>query len=338
MTDPRAQSTVQRPTGPPPSEGPPITVVVATRDRPALLAGALGALKGSLRPGDRAIVVDSASVDRRVRDVAEAAEVDLVVCERPGACRARNAGLHAATTDIVAFTDDDCRPGPGWVAALASAFAGAPGLDFVTGQVLSDAPAGGRAQLALSVLESSVAVSFGAGDEPSGMGHGANMAWRKAALEAIGGFDETLGPGAPLHAAEDHDVFWRALSNGAAGRFDPSAVVVHHQWRSRRGQLTAYYGYGVGTGAIEVKRRRVVGGTFGAARGVLAPPLGIGRTASLVTGRLLWHDGIGAIARNLASGYEMGALAEGMKLAGALRGVLLSRRMALVDGRFVDVG
>lgn len=287
----------------------PITVVVATRDRPDLAAGCLQALAAACRPGDRVLVVDSASAApaaRRLAAAAAEAGADLLRCEEPGASRARNAGWRAAATPLVAFTDDDCRPEPGWAAALAAALAGEGAADFVTGRVVPEGDVGGRARLTLSVHGDPEPRELGPGTDPSRLGHGANMAWRRPALEGLDGFDEAFGPGAPLRAAEDHDLFWRALTGGAKGRYLPEAVVRHHQWRSRRAQLATYHGYGVGSGALAVKQAA-------------------GLDRKVVAG-LLWHRGLVPAARDLAAGYQMGAAGQLAELVGALRGASLARR------------
>ena len=159
---------------------PAVTVVVATRDRPALLAEALAAIRRSLREEDRLVVVDSASRDPHVRDVAESSGATVLRCDLPGACRARNMGLAAASTPVVAFTDDDCLPAPDWVPAVSAAFAAHPDVAFVTGRVSVDEPISGRMQLGLSIHDVAVPAAIDAGSDVSKIGHGANMAWRRA--------------------------------------------------------------------------------------------------------------------------------------------------------------
>lgn len=308
---------------------PPVTVVVATKDRPALLRAALEAINAALRDGDELIVVDSASSDSQVTEIASVAGAKVLRCDRPGTCRARNAGWRAANTEIVAFTDDDCAPQPAWLDAMSRAFVVGPGasVDFVTGRIVSDRRATRRAEVTVSLHPDTEQRSFTGEDDPENMGHGANMAWRTDALERIGGFDEELGPGAPLLAAEDQDAFWRALTGGGSGRFEPAAVVVHRQWRDRGGQLRVHFGYGVGAGAMAVKRRRME-----ASGGTGAPtPLGPIRRGAR---RGVWRAGLSAIGRHVANHYEMGAAVEVVKLAGALRGVALASKLSLHDGHF----
>ena len=297
-----------------------VSVVIATRDRPALLRAALGAVGRGLRPGDEVIVVDSASrppAAAAVADVAAEAGARLVRCERPGTSRARNAGARAATAAIVAFTDDDCLPEPGWLQAVAGAFERHPELGFLTGAVEPGRRADGTAPtgVTLSTMTGGASRAFGAEEDPDALGHGANMAWDRAALVGIGGFDEAFGPGAPLRAAEDHEAFWRALRTGLAGRHEPTATVVHSQWRDTCGQMRSYYGYGVGAGGLFVKRGRMEAGLP-------------------TVGAYLWARGVAPIGRTLSKGYERGAAAEAAKLAGMVHGVLRSRRLEVAGATF----
>lgn len=303
---------------------PPVTVVVATRDRPRLLAQCLEAVSSSVAPADTVVVVDSASTDPEVVRVARSHHAVLLRSERPGTALARNVGWQAATTELVLFTDDDCQPAPGWVSAIATTMATHADAAFVTGRVLADAAATGRARLGLSLLVDEEPRVFQHPDDAASAGHGANMGWRRSALVELGGFDEQLGPGARGRGAEDHDLVWRALRRGATGCYEPSAVVVHQQWRSRRGQLQTYFGYGVGSGTLAVKQWRSDGS---------------GRSARDLLGAaqcLLWEQGLRQALRQATDGYEMGALAEIVKLVGAVRGAWGARHVAVVDGHVVS--
>ena len=294
--------------------------MIATRDRPALLRASLAAVGRSVRPAEEVIVVDSASRPAEaaaVADAAAAAGARLVRCDRPGTSRARNAGARAASTAVVAFTDDDCLPQPGWLQAVSGAFERHPGLDFLTGTVVPGNRPDGTPPtgLVLSTMTGGASRAFGPDEDPADLGHGANMAWDRAALVGMGGFDEAFGPGAPMRAAEDQEAFWRALHTGLAGRHEPDAAVVHSQWRGTWGQIRAYYGYGVGTAGLFVKQ----------ARTEAAPP---------TVRRYLWTRGVAPIGRTLSSGYQRGAAAEAAKLAGMVHGLLRGRRLELPGTMF----
>ena len=310
---------------------PAVTVVVATRDRPVLLAEALAAIRPSLREEDRLVVVDSASRDQRVRAVAESSGATVLRCDPPGACRARNLGVASASTQVVAFTDDDCLPAPDWVPAISAAFAAHPSAAFVTGRVTVDAPISGRMQLGLSIHDVTVPAAIDAGTDVSKIGHGANMAWRREDLVALGGFDEGLGPGTRLLAAEDHDLFWRALRAGMSGTYDPLVVVRHRQWRGRRDQLGTAYGYGVGAGALAVKQWRVAR-SAGPDDGVAPMPRWAGLRCA--ARELAWRQGLVPMARSAGDGYAMGVLSDAVKLAGSLRGASRARAWPIDAGHY----
>lgn len=262
-----------------------MTVVLATRDRPHLLEGALLALADALRPDDRLLVVDSASRSPATAALCARLGVEVLRADRPGTSVARNRGLAAATTDLVAFTDDDCLPQPGWATALATAFAERTGV--VTGRVVAD-----RAVAApVSLEESTTAADF---TQP--VGHGANCCFRRTALLDVGGFDEQLGPGTPGRAGEDADAIRRVLAAGWGGRYEPAAVVVHRQWRTRRAAIVRSFSYGRGQVAAGADWRTAV-----------------------------WRDALQPAARDARAGYLTGTAAGLLRAAGAASGLVRRR-------------
>jgi glycosyltransferase involved in cell wall biosynthesis len=289
-----------------------IAVVVCTRDRPELLTGLIPALITARDDGADVVVVDSASRGPETRDVAERAGLRVVRCARPGASRARNAGLAAVAANVVVFTDDDCRPHAGWHRRLAGAFSDEL-IGFATGQVL---PGAGEGR-AMSPMIGTEPVRWSGDADVRAMGHGANMAFRRTALTAIGGFDEVLGAGAPLRGSEDKDVFWRLLSAGWDGVFIPDAIVEHAAWRGHAEALRTGFGYGIGIGARTAKVARLAGGR-------VAGPVSQQSWASLRQ--------IGSAVR---SGHRFGVANLTLRSVGILIGGARARRYELLDGRFV---
>jgi GT2 family glycosyltransferase len=75
-------------------------------------------------------------------------------------------------------------------------------------------------------------------------GISANVALRRSAWQATGGFDEMLGPGGYFPCAEDFDLTYRVLRQGYALLHLPDARVVHHglrDWRSGSGLMFRTY-------------------------------------------------------------------------------------------------
>lgn len=147
-----------------------------------------------------------------VRAVIEAAGVQCVRLEpNRGPAAARNAGWRRASSDYVAFTDDDCLPAPGWLDALAAA--AAPGV-VVQGRVAPRPEEAHRVgPFARTVIVEAQGPFF----------HTANILYPRAVLEAVGGFDESYD----RVAGEDTDLGWRAVEAGASVRFAPDALVWH---------------------------------------------------------------------------------------------------------------
>ncbi len=111
---------------------PPVSVVVAARDEAAHLPTLLAALTRQTHPCYEIILVDDASTDATPEIVwawqQAHANVRLLRLEQPQAPRKKHAlaqGIAAARYDLLALTDADCAPPPGWLAVLAQHHAAA---------------------------------------------------------------------------------------------------------------------------------------------------------------------------------------------------------------------
>lgn len=227
------------------------TVLLCTRDRPEQLRTALAALKAEDLD---VVVVDNSSDPAASREAAADHPRVVVVHEpQPGLSRARNTGLPACTGDVVVTVDDDVIVLTGWAPALLTPF-NDPAVAAVTGGVLP------------ARLDTVAAQSFEdygglhrgparrtftrtwlhAGDRPAytwEIGATANAAFRRAALEEVGPFNEHLGPGTPAGVGEDTEMFYRLLEAGHQVVYEPTAVVLHQHRETLAalsGQLRAY--------------------------------------------------------------------------------------------------
>jgi GT2 family glycosyltransferase len=199
-----------------------VAVVVATRNRAAQLAELLDALRVQSLPPTEVVIVDDASDDRTaelLEGTARSASLPLRVIRRrrpAGPATAREAGWRAAEAELIAFTDDDCIPDPGWLAACVSAWKGAPegSNRFVQGR--TEPPPGVRVGPFSRTIEvTRLDPSF----------QTCNILYPRELLERVDGFDtETFGlaPG-----GEDADLAWRAIEAGAKPSFAPEAIVRH---------------------------------------------------------------------------------------------------------------
>ena len=246
---------------------PPLTVVVASRDRPDQVVTCVSTLLAMDYPRLEIIVVDNApSSDATARLVAERfaarPEVRYLREDRPGTSRARNRGLRVATTELVAFTDDDVLVDPGWAAAVVRPMVEDERVGCVTGLVVA------------AELETSAQVwieeygGFSKGfrrvvhdladrqaESPlfpyaaGALGTGASMAFRARALRDIGGFDPALGGGTPARGGEDLAIYVDILFAGWRLVYEPAAVVRHFHRRSYEELRRVMLGYGSGLSA-----------------------------------------------------------------------------------------
>jgi GT2 family glycosyltransferase len=229
------------------------TVVICTRDRPDALRRCLASLQNQTRQADQMLVVDNASKDENVRDIAREAGADYLREERLGLDHARNAGALAALGDIVLFTDDDVEPHPRWLECMTNSF-DADHVAAVTGLVLPaelKTAAQQHFERFWSFGRGYRRVDFGqdffASDRTRGcpaweIGAGASMAFRRRVFDEVGLFDERLDVGA-AGCSGDSEYWHRLLSAGWTCRYDPSAVSFHYHRRDDAAlarQLRAY--------------------------------------------------------------------------------------------------
>jgi glycosyltransferase involved in cell wall biosynthesis len=155
------------------------SVIIATRNRAALLDGALASLRAQIgAPAIEAIVVDNGSTDD-TRAVAERHGATYLFEGRPNRALARNAGIAAATGEIVQFIDDDVVLPPYFVAAHARAHAAQIFPHVVTGPIINVPSAGMRP--VPTFLNGSNAYFCTC-----------NVSVPLGALQSVGGFDESF--------------------------------------------------------------------------------------------------------------------------------------------------
>ena len=223
---------------------PRISVVVCSYNGARTIRGCLDALVALDYPDYEVIVVNDGSTDG-TEAIAREYDVRLISTENRGLSNARNTGWQEATGEIVAYIDDDAYPDAHWLTYLASTFlrtshAGvggpniAPSGDGFIADCVAAAP-GGPNHVLLSDTE--------AEHIP-----GCNMAFRRAALEAINGFDPQFRT-----AGDDVDVCWRLQERGWTLGFSAGATV----WHRRRNSVRAFWrqqrGYGKAEALLERK-------------------------------------------------------------------------------------
>jgi glycosyltransferase involved in cell wall biosynthesis/GT2 family glycosyltransferase len=189
---------------------PTVSVVVPTKNRPELLARCLARVLAAcdeVHVACEVLVVDDGSTPPVLAPADD--RVRLLRTTGVGPSRARNVGIDAAVGDVVAFTDDDVEVDERWLAAALEALDDDDSVAGVTGR--TDSPPFDP------LYEHSVF------DHDGGTYLTCNVAYRAAALRAVGGFDRQF----PHAAHEDRDLAWRVRATCGEVRFVPEMRVVH---------------------------------------------------------------------------------------------------------------
>jgi cellulose synthase/poly-beta-1,6-N-acetylglucosamine synthase-like glycosyltransferase len=258
------------------------------------------------------VIVDQSDDDATCRIVQERRDLPVKLVyvrqQQRGLSAARNEGVSHATCSIVAVTDDDCVPGPQWVAALLHAFSRPHPLDAVTGRVLPLGPER-TGYFPVSSRGGARPAEFSGKVLPWQVGTGGNSAVRREWFRRIGLYDERLGVGSPGRAAEDTDLLYRLLRAGARIRYEPDALIYHErQPEAQRFRRRWSYGYGMGAFCGIWIRRRDGYALYMLARWLLR----VGRMLLLAIGQ---RDVMMARQRLLSIGGTLGGLVYGVRLS-----------------------
>ena len=193
---------------------PEISVVVPARDAEATLPRTLAALAAQHPDAEHEVIVVNAGSRDGTAAVAQAAGAIVIEAGPVGPADARNRGAAEARSGAIAFTDADCYPAPGWLAAGLRALEGS---GLVQGQVRPDET------VPMGPFDRSVSV----GGE-AGLYETANLFVRREVFEQVGGFEEWLHPTiGPPHIAEDLHFGWKVRRSGAATSYSADALVHH---------------------------------------------------------------------------------------------------------------
>jgi GT2 family glycosyltransferase len=207
-----------------------VSALICTRGRPQSLVRAVRSLLATDRVQIELIVIDQ-SVDMDSQDALAPLVSDprlrYLRSRSRGKGAALNEGLAVARGNIVVCTDDDCEAPSDWAADMADALE----EQSTAAIIFCDVAAGPYVETAgyIPTYRPRCNRLFRSiGDARAGLGLGAGMAVRREIVIALGGFDETFGPGARFASGEDHDIGHRALLRGWHVYVTTDLSILHH--------------------------------------------------------------------------------------------------------------
>lgn len=247
---------------------PVVTVVICTRSRSRKLERCLDSIKHSTYKDFRVIVVDQTPRQKWSLGISTShPNIRYLPTNTIGLALARNLGVSLCSSELVAFTDDDCIVEPTWLAKVVECFESYPDVIGVFGRVLAWPRGGEKLNYVHTVTKlgtttycstASGLQCFALTDLPviniartpclpyANLGSGNNMAFRLSWLEEFGGFIEQLGAGTSLYSAEDTELQYRALRRGFTLLYSPEPLVFHDRWLTPKDAARVMDGYLVG--------------------------------------------------------------------------------------------
>jgi len=211
-----------------------VSIVIPAYNAADTLGQCLQACLSQTYPHVEVIVVDDGSTDGTAK-IAASYRVRYVSQDNRGPAAARNHGARLANGEIVAFTDADCVPGRKWIANLLRGLDdGVVGVGSTYGIANSD-------NVLARIIHAEIQDRHERLDERVDFLGSFNVAYRKRAFDAVGGFDESF----TTASGEDNDLAYRLADRGGALRFVKDAPVAHYHparlWPYLRTQM--HHGY-----------------------------------------------------------------------------------------------
>lgn len=234
-----------------------VSALVCTRNRPDSVVRTVRSL---LADGDdfELIVIDQGSDDRAREALAPLMPDARLRYERSSAVgkgAALNHGLALARADLVVCTDDDCEVPPDWVSTMARTLVAHERVAVVFCNVLA-APHDRSTGYIPAYERSTDRTLTSVSEVRNGLGLGAGMALRRRAVMAMGGFDESFGPGSRFRSGDDWDISIRALLTGWQVQDTAACWVRHYGFRTfAEGREHAYRDW-IAIGALFAKPLR----------------------------------------------------------------------------------
>jgi glycosyltransferase involved in cell wall biosynthesis len=228
-----------------------VSLIATVLDAADHVGGFLASVAAQERPPDEVVIVDGGSTDGTLEILR--ASGGITVIEEPGAniSRGRNVAIAHATHDVIAVADADCGYGPGWLGALLAPIeAGADVAMGVTAPVVDS--------FFDACVASNLPVDPGMVDEDTFLPSARSVAFRRDAIDAVGGYPEWLAIG------EDTWVDLRWRERALDMRLAPDAVAA---WRPRDDLAALWrqyfrYARGDGEAAMHPERHAIRFGTY----------------------------------------------------------------------------
>ena len=227
-----------------------ITVIIPTLNSGKYISRVLHAIyEGTYLPR-QTIIVDGGSKDSTIEKAREY-PVEVFLNPKASAAAARNIGIKASKSEIIAFTDSDCVPHKNWLENIFKRFKENPNLVGVGGKMLPLEPKNYVETFSANVFLNEIMRFPDQIFKPNkkflpGSFITANCAYRRKALIDIGGFNEFF-----KNHGEDIDLYWRMIDKFPSRLlYDPSIIIYHSFPDTYSKLIRKYFQYGIASSKL----------------------------------------------------------------------------------------
>ena len=215
-----------------------VSVLVATKDRPGDLARLLPTVLAQDEPRFELFVIDQSTSDATehlMRGFAGDERIIYVRQRETGKSKALNLALRLAGAPVLTFTDDDCTVPRDWLSTALQLVHATPASGLLFASFVPAAHDERTEYIPAIAFAELRVIRGGPWRSHSLVGMGGNMFATRQLLDAVGGFDEDLGPGGPLRTGEECELTFRTMRAGFSVIQSPTPVVTHWGVRQREG-------------------------------------------------------------------------------------------------------
>lgn len=228
-------------------ENPLVTVIIPVKNASATIQKCVDSVLQSDYKNFELIVVDDGSTDRTPELLARYTGITVLRAENRGPSAARNLALSRAQGAFVAFTDADCIVDCVWLGELLKGFNDdkVAGVGGIQKSPKDETVFGRRVQEFFQSVELVTGyMQLGSRMRQTSHNPTCNVMYRRSAVAAANGFDESLWPG------EDVELDLRIKRKGYNLVFTPAAVVYHYRCQDLGGFLRMMFRYGLSIGIL----------------------------------------------------------------------------------------
>lgn len=233
-----------------PVELPPVSLIICSRRRPKLFIETVESILAGDELPQELIMIDQSEEENRVLAAMTSDRCDLryVHTDRTGVSRGRNQGVRLAQHELLVFTDDDVLVDRSWFGAIVRALVAEGERSVIVGRVLAGEPEQeGSFMWDTNDFDHRIVYE---GRIDKDVLYPTNTAFYRSSIEAVGFYDERLGPGARFPCGEDNDLAFRLLEGGFRIVYEPEPVVIHRAWRPPQEFLSVKWRNARGQGAF----------------------------------------------------------------------------------------